>query len=67
MKLHYLRQATILLLAASSSVLAQAQDYQGYDQDQGYYEQEDYYAQGDDSLYHDYASRQEAKAQGGGG
>ena len=67
MKLHYVRQAAILLLAASSSVLAQAQDYQGYDQDQGYYEQDEYYGGGDDSLYHDYASRQEAKAQGGGG
>ena len=69
MKSQCIQRALVVLMASSSLVLGQAQDYQGYDgQDQGYYEQqEDYYAGGEDSLYHDYAKHQEAKAQGGAG
>ena len=67
MKFQHIQQAIFLIIGAASLVLAQAQDYANYDgQDQGYYEQEEYYGREDDSLYQDYANRQEAKAQGGG-
>jgi hypothetical protein len=66
MKLSYIPQAVLVLMATASLVLAES--YQGYDgQDQDYYAQDDYYAGDDDNLYHDYAERQQVKEQGGGG
>jgi hypothetical protein len=68
MKLYYVRQTLLVLMATASLVLAES--YQGYDgQDQDYYaeDQDDYYARDDDSLYHDYAQRQQVKEQGEGG
>lgn len=61
MKISSLHQAFCFLMTASV-VLGQE-----YGEQQDYYGQDEYYGQEGDSLYHDYATRQEQKALGGNG